>query len=90
MRKLTLMLSFLLICFGCSTKPPEPIREVVYTKQYIPLNLLQIECREKPAGDTVRLLAGSWVNNTSCLRAHQKLVEGLIKNYTKEGNSQHE
>lgn len=59
--------------------------ETVYQKEYIPLDLLKISCKEKPAGTTVRTLASSWVNNTSCLRAHQILVEGLVKKYTKEG-----
>lgn len=70
---------------GCSNRPAEPVRETIYEKQYIPWELLQIECGEAPAGDTVRSLAMSWVNNTGCLRAHQKLVEGLIKDYTEEG-----
>lgn len=43
-----------------------------------------ISCVEKPPGATVRTLSNSWVNNTSCLRAHQILVEGLIKNYTEQ------
>ncbi|AXF53002.1 MAG: putative conjugative transfer protein [Caudoviricetes sp.] len=82
---LTLMIAFLPILSSCSSKPPDAIVETIYVKQYIPLDLLRISCIEQPAGETVRSLAGSWVNNTSCLRAHQILVEGLIKNYTEEG-----
>jgi hypothetical protein len=87
MKKLLLMLTIgcLALCSSCSNKPPEPIVEVMYQKQYIPLNLLKVSCIEQPAGETVRSLASSWVNNTSCLRAHQILIEGLIKNYTEEG-----
>lgn len=67
---------------SCSTKQSEPLTEVVYQKQYIPYKLLKVSCIEQPAGETVRSLASSWVNNTSCLRAHQLLIEGLIKNYS--------
>lgn len=79
------MIAFLMILFGCSNRPPETITETIYEKQYIPWELLQIECGEAPAGTTVRSLAMSWQNNTGCLRAHQKVIEGLIKNYTEEG-----
>jgi hypothetical protein len=86
----TLMIVSLLILSSCSSKPPEPISETIYVKQYIPLDLLRIDCLATPAGDTVRSLALSWNNNTGCLRAHQKLLEGLIKNYTKEGGMEDE
>lgn len=81
------MTSFLLNLSGCSNKPPETITEVVYQKQYMPLGLLVIDCQEQPPGLTVRSLGSSWVNNTGCLRAHQKLIEGIKENYTKEGLS---
>jgi len=81
----TLMIGCLLILSSCSSKPVEPVSEVIYQKQYIPVDLLRVSCIEQPAGETVRTLASSWVNNTSCLRAHQILLEGLIKNYTEEG-----
>jgi hypothetical protein len=79
------MIACLVSLSSCSNKPPETIVETIYQKQYIPLDLLRVSCIEQPAGETVRTLASSWVNNTSCLRAHQILVEGLIKNHTKEG-----
>lgn len=82
---LTLMLACLMIFSGCSNKPPEVIYEVRYEKQYIPLDLLIIDCSVASPGVTARELAMSWVNNTGCLRAHKKLIEGLIKNYTEEG-----
>jgi len=75
---------------GCSTRPNEPIRETIYEKQYIPLNLLLIECDETPPGLTVRSLGASWANNTGCLRAHKELVRGLIENYTIKGNTNNE
>jgi hypothetical protein len=79
-----------MILSGCSGRPPETITETVYVKQYIPLDLLLVNCGEAPAGLTVRTLASSWVNNTGCLRAHQTVIEGLIKNYTEEGMSLYE
>lgn len=86
MKRLSISMTVcLMILFGCSTKPPITITETVYQKDYIPLNVLLLNCTEKAAGVTVRSLSSSWVNNTSCLRAHQKLVEGLIKNHTLEG-----
>lgn len=87
---LTLMIVFLPTLSSCSNKPPEPVVEVVYEKQYIPIGVLKVDCHEQSAGDTVRTLGMSWVNNTSCLRAHERLVDGLIKNYTKEGASRDE
>lgn len=58
--------------------------ETVYQKQYIPVGMLKVDCTELVAGETVRSLATSWTNNTSCLRAYKKLVEGLIMNYTEK------
>lgn len=84
------MIVCLPILSSCSSKPPEPIVDIVYEKQYIPVELLEIGCVEQPAGVTVRSLAGSWANNTSCLRAYKKLVDGIINNYTEKGASQYE
>lgn len=80
----------LLSLSGCSSKPQEPVTQTIYERQWIPLNLLEVGCIELAAGDTVRSLGSSWVNNTSCLRAYKKLVDGIINNYTKEGMSQYE
>lgn len=79
------MIIFLMTSSGCSNRPVQPITETVYEKVYIPWEVLQIECGEAPPGETVRSLALSWTNNTGCLRAHQKVIEGLIRNYTEEG-----
>lgn len=76
---------FVMILSSCSNKPQDTIVETIYEKQYIPLDLLRVSCKEQPAGETVRSLASSWSNNTSCLRAHQILIEGLIKTHTKQG-----
>lgn len=83
----TLMIASLLILSSCSNKPVEPITETIYVKQYIPLEMLQIACVEAPVGDTVRSLALSWTNNTGCLRAYEKLVQGIIEMYTIEGQT---
>lgn len=79
------MIVSLLTLSSCSNKPQDVLVETIYRERKIPYELLKVACVEKAAGETVRSLAGSWVNNTSCLRAHQKLVEGLIKNYSDKG-----
>ena len=79
------MIVSLLTLSSCSSKPPETVYETRYEKQYIPSELLKVDCEEAPAGWSVRTLAASWVNNRGCLRAYKTLVDGIKKNYTKEG-----
>ncbi len=83
---LILILSFHLIFSGCSNNP-KILTETKYVKQYIPIELLTIECSEQPAGDTVRTLAYAYVKTRSCLRAHKSLIEGLKRNYTEDYKS---
>jgi len=83
---LILMVSSVLIFSGCSNNPVV-VKETKYVKQYIPIELLTIECSEQAAGDTVRTLAYAYVKTRSCLRAHKSLIEGLKNNYTEQGAS---
>jgi hypothetical protein len=68
---------------GCSSNQ-KVVTETVYQKQYIPVGVLKVDCTELEAGETVRSLATSWTNNTSCLRAYKRLIDGLIMNYTEK------
>lgn len=79
-----LMISFLiassLFLSGCNTNKTITKTKIEY--KYIPSEILVVDCQAIRAGDTVRSLAKGYVNNTKCLQAHQKLIEGL-KIYTK-------
>ena len=79
-----LMLSFLLILSGCSTKTTEPT-QIRVEKVFIPASLLEIDCLIREAGDTPRLLAAAYLSEKSCRKAYQKLIEGIKRSYTKEG-----
>lgn len=83
---LTLMVSCLLSLSGCSSKAVTP-PTYIYVKESIPKDLLEVECGEVGFGDSVRTLAYGYVMNRGCLRAHIELVEGLKRNYTKEGSN---
>lgn len=80
-----LMLSFLLILSGCSTKTTEPA-QIRVEKVYIPSSLLSVACVIREAGTTTRLLAAAYLSEKSCRKAYQKLVEGIKHSYTKEGS----
>lgn len=81
------MLTLMVICLpslsGCSNRPVEPT--YIYTKEKIEASLLEAPCTEVGAGETVRTLAHGFVINRSCLRAYEKLLDGLRRLYTDEG-----
>lgn len=83
---LILMLPFLLLLSSCSTKT-EPV--VIYqTEQvYIPLSLLKVECSVLKGGGTPRSAAAAYLSEKSCRKAYQKMTEGLIRDYTEEGQT---
>lgn len=89
MRKLTLILMLLLTLsfYGCSNKPVERVTETIYQREYIPLEALKVSCNVKTERHTPRLLAIAWRSEKTCREAYQTLVEGLIKNHTKEGST---
>lgn len=77
------MTVFLMTLSGCSNKEVK----TVYQKQYIPIGVLKVDCAEMSAGETVRSLSLSWMNNTGCLRAYKALIDGLIIDYTDKGDN---
>ena len=81
-----LMLSFLLILSGCSTKTTDEAGNVRVEKVFIPASLLEIDCLIREAGDTPRMLAAAYLSEKSCRKAYQKLIEGIERSYTKEGS----
>lgn len=77
-----------LIFSGCSNKPEvKPVIETVYEKLYIPKEVLIIKCVTRSEVSTPRLLAAAWKSEKKCREAYQKLIDGLIETYTKEGVS---
>lgn len=66
---------------GCSNTKPITITKIEY--KYIPSSLLYIDCQAIGAGETVRSLVTGYINNTTCLNAHMRLIEGLKLQYTK-------
>lgn len=87
MKKALLMLTLLLslIFSGCSNSPVERVTETIYQREYIPLEALKVNCNIKTELYTPRLLAIAWRSEKTCREAYEVLVDGLIKNHTKEG-----
>ena len=57
---------------ACSTKPMTIPNDVVHV---MPDSLLITPCKASPAGNTVRSLAGAYVDNTSCIAKYQILLD---------------
>jgi hypothetical protein len=49
--------------------------------------MLTIACETRTDVSTPRLLGAAWQSEKKCHSAYKKLIEGLIKDYTKEGES---
>ena len=79
-----MILLSLLSLSACSNSPP--VKEVVIQKQYIPLSLLTIDCKIEEGVSTPRLLGAAYVSERACRKAYEKLIDGLIRSYTEEGD----